>query len=404
MTRLVVVGASLAGLRAVEAARRAGFDGEIVLIGRESNLPYDRPPLSKRYLTGEVGVDFFKTEDEIRADLGIDLRLGVTATGLRATDHVVETTAGDVSYDRLILATGASPRMLPGLPALDGIVTLRGLEDADDLRRRIRPGASVIVLGAGFIGSEIASSARTLGANATVIEGAPVPLVRAVGDVVGEALATLHPRAGTPLRLSTTISEYRGVAGRLTEVVLSTGETLPADLVVIGIGAAPATAWLEDSGIQLNLRDGGVVCDETLKTSLPDVWAAGDIVHWPNAVFGQTMRLENWTNASDQGLRAGANAADPATAGPYETVPYFWSDWYGHRIQFVGIAAGEVEFVSGSPDDDRFVAVFVDGDRVVGAATLNEQRRIMKLRGLISRRGDRAAALRIAQPELVTKE
>ncbi|GAA1705868.1 FAD/NAD(P)-binding oxidoreductase [Microbacterium sediminicola] len=404
MTRLVVVGASLAGLRAVEAARRAGFDGEIVLIGQETHLPYDRPPLSKRYLVGEAEADFWRTEAELRDDLRVDLRLGETATALRPERRVIETTAGEIGYDRLILATGAAPRILPGLPDLEGIVTLRNLEDADELRDRLTPGANIVVLGAGFIGSEIASSASKLGATATVIEGAPVPLVRAVGEVVGAALAELHPRNGTRLELATTISEYRGEGGRLTEVVLSTGEVLPADLVVIGIGAAPATSWLEGSGIELHPRDRGVVCDVALRTSLPDVWAAGDIVHWPNAVYDQSMRLENWTNASDQGLRAGANAADPTHADEYQTVPYFWSDWYGHRIQFVGVASGEVEFISGSPDDDRFVAIFVDGDRVIAAATVNEPRKIMKLRRLIAERGDRSGALAIVHPELVTKE
>ncbi|WP_062202863.1 NAD(P)/FAD-dependent oxidoreductase [Demequina salsinemoris] len=404
MTRLVVVGASLAGLRAVESSRRAGFDGEIVLLGAERHLPYDRPPLSKRYLVGEAEADTWRTEDEIRGELGVDLRLGVAATGLRPADHVVETTDGDVRYDRLIIATGASPRTLPSLPDLDGIVTLRTLDDADDLRRRIVPGSHVTVLGAGFIGSEIASSAEKIGAYATVVEAAPVPLVRAVGDEVGAALARLHPRNGTRLLLGTHIAEYRGERGRVTEVVLSTGEVLTTDVVVVGIGAAPATTWLEGSGIALHDRDGGIVCDETLLTSVPDVWAAGDAVHWPNAAYGRTMRLENWTNASDQGLRAGANAADPEHAAPYATVPYFWSDWYGHRIQFVGVASDEVEFVSGGPDGDRFVALFTDGDRVVAAATLNEPRKIMKLRRLIAERGDRAAALALVNPELVTKE
>lgn len=404
MTRLVVVGASLSGLRAVEAARRTGFDGEITLIGNERNVPYDRPPLSKRYLVGEAEADFWRTEEEIRTELNVDLRLGVAATGLRPSDNVVETTDGEVGYDRLILATGAAPRSLPGLPNLDGLLTLRNLEDSEELRRRITPGVNVIILGAGFIGSEIASSAVTLGANVTVVEAASVPLVRAVGDVVGAALAEIHPRNGTRLLLATQITEYRGEEGRLAEVALSTGEVLPADLVVIGIGAAPATEWLANSGIVLNERDGGVVCGATLRTSLPNVWAAGDIVHWPNAVYDQTMRLENWTNASDQGIRAGSNAADPENAVAYETVPYFWSDWYGHRIQFVGIAAGEVDFVSGAPDDDKFVAIFVDGDRVVGAATLNEQRKTMKLRKLIADRGNRAGAITIAHPELVLKE
>ena len=386
---LVVVGASLAGLRAVEATRRAGYPGDIVLIGAENHLAYDRPALSKANLIGSDPVEHFQSVDVLRDELRIDVRLGVRATRLNADTKILSTSGGDVPYDSLIIATGAVPRVPPGIPPLDGIVTLRTLEDSVALRERLRPGAYVVILGAGFIGSEVASSSRYLGAFPTIIDAAPVPLVRAVGADIGRAYAGLHARNGTPLRLGTMVEEYLGL-DRVEGVRLSTGETLPADVVVVGVGAAPATDWLVGSGIELHEGDRGIVCDPYLRTSIPDVFAAGDVAHWPNADLDATMRLENWTNAADQGTRAGTNAATPDAMTAYRTVPYFWSDWYGQRIQFVGIAATEdVEFISGAPDEDRFVAAVWQGDRLVGAATLNEPRKIMKLRRLIAERGTR---------------
>ena len=386
---LVVVGASLAGLRAVEAARRAGYSGDIVLIGAEYHLAYDRPALSKASLVGSDPVEHLQSVDVLRDELRVDVRLGVQATGLDADAKVLATSAGDVPYDSLIIATGAVPRVPPGIPKLDGIVTLRTLEDSVALRERLLPGAYVVILGAGFIGSEVASSSRYVGAFPTIIDAAPVPLVRAVGADVGRAYASLHERNGTPLRLGTMVEEYLG-RNRVEGVRLTTGETLPADVVVVGVGAAPATGWLEGSGIELHDGDRGIVCDEYLRSSLPDVFAAGDVAHWPNADLDATMRLENWTNAADQGTRAGTNAVTPGAMTAYRTVPYFWSDWYGQRIQFVGIAATEdVEFISGASDEDRFVAAVWQGDRLVGAATLNEPRKIMKLRRLIAERGTR---------------
>jgi NADPH-dependent 2,4-dienoyl-CoA reductase/sulfur reductase-like enzyme len=386
---LVVVGASLAGLRAVEAARRAGYLGDIVLIGAENHLAYDRPALSKASLMGNDPVEHFQSADVLRDDLRIDVRLRVRATRLNADAKILSTSVGDVPYDTLIIATGAVPRVPPGIPKLDGIVTLRTLEDSVALRERLRPGAYVLILGAGFIGSEVASSSRYLDAFPTIIDAAPVPLVRAVGADIGRAYASLHERNGTPLRLATMVEEYLG-RDRVEGVKLTTGETLPADVVVVGVGAAPATGWLEGSGIELHEGDRGIVCDEHLRSSLPDVFAAGDVAHWPNADLDATMRLENWTNAADQGTRAGTNAVTPDAMRAYRTVPYFWSDWYGQRIQFVGIAAtADVEFLSGAPDEDRFVAAVWRGDRLVGAATLNEPRKVMKLRRLIAERGTR---------------
>jgi NADPH-dependent 2,4-dienoyl-CoA reductase/sulfur reductase-like enzyme len=392
---LVVVGASLAGLRAVQAARRYGYDGPIVLLGAEEHLPYDRPPLSKEFLTADGEPVYHLTERELKEDLAVDLRLGRSATGLDTADRTVISGDAGVPYRHLIIATGARPRLLPQAPGLPGVRALRTLDDAREIRQAIRPGARVVVVGGGFIGAEIASSARARGAAVTIVEVAPVPLVRAVGEVVGQALSGLHGRNGTRLVCGVQVEEVLGPQ-RAEGVRLSTGQVVRADLVVVGIGVAPATEWLAGSGIALSPADGAVLCDEYLRTSAPDVYAAGDVAHWPNRLLDCAMRLENWTNAADQGTQAAINALFPERARAHETVPYFWSDWYGNRIQFVGTArAQSVRFASGGRDDERFVAFYRAGERLVGAATLNEPRKVMKLRRLIASRGSWQDALEL---------
>jgi NADPH-dependent 2,4-dienoyl-CoA reductase/sulfur reductase-like enzyme len=391
----VVVGASLAGLRAVEAARREGYAGSITLIGQESHLPYDRPPLSKAFLFNRQEPQYYLTEGQIRNDLDVDLQLGRPATRLNPESHSVTVGTRRIEYAKLLITTGAIPRLLPHIPTLPGVFTLRTLEQAAAIRDAIRESSRVLVIGAGFIGSEIASSARSIGASVTIVEAAPVPLVRAVGDVVGRAISGLHERNGTRLLCDVQVEEVVG-AERVEAVRLSNGELLDTDVIVVGIGAAPATTWLDSSGIALNPIDGGIVCDRFLATSLLDVYAAGDVAHWSNLLMDSEMRLENWTSAAEQGAQAAVNALFPERAVAHETVPYFWSDWYGSRIQFVGTAVAEsVSFVSGGPDEERFVALYRNADRLVGAATLNEQRKIMKYRRLISTRGtwDDALAL-----------
>jgi NADPH-dependent 2,4-dienoyl-CoA reductase/sulfur reductase-like enzyme len=392
---LVVVGASLAGLRAVQAARRSGYDGPVVLLGAEEHLPYDRPPLSKEFLTADGEPAYYLTERELKDDLVVDLRLGQSATGLdTAARRVISGDVG-IPYRHLIIATGARPRLLRLAPGLPGVRTLRTLDDAREIRRAIRPGAHVVVVGGGFIGAEIASSARARGAAVTIVEVAPVPLVRAVGEVVGKALSGLHGRNGTHLVCGVQVEEVLG-RQRAEGVRLSTGQVIRADLVIVGIGVTPATEWLAGSGIALSPADGAVLCDEYLRTSAPDVYAAGDVAHWPNRLLDCAMRLENWTNAADQGSQAAINALFPDRARAHETVPYFWSDWYGNRIQFVGTAlAQSVCFASGGRDDDRFVAFYRAGERLVGAATLNEPRKVMKIRRLIVGRGSWESALEL---------
>jgi NADPH-dependent 2,4-dienoyl-CoA reductase/sulfur reductase-like enzyme len=394
--RLVVVGASLAGLRAVEAARRSGFDGAISLVGAEPHRPYDRPPLSKAYLEpGPPPEVEFRSRDHL-ADLGVELHLGRPATALDAAAREVEIgTAGDrIGYDALVIATGSTARALPGGEGLAGVHVLRTLDDAVALRSALdaRP-RHVVVVGAGFIGSEVASGARARGFDVTLVEAAEHPLTRSLGPELGVACARLHERNGTRLRTGVGVACLEGT-GSVEKVVLTDGTVLDADLVVVGIGASPAVGWLEGSGLDL---DDGVVCDERLATSLPGVHAAGDVARWTNPLFDRAMRLEHWTSAAEQGAVAARNALDPGAATAYSTVPYFWSDWYGSRIQFVGVpGADEQRVVAGSPDEGRLVALYREGGRLVGALCVEQPSSTMKYRSLIGRRTSWAEALAFA--------
>ncbi|MDV6014092.1 FAD-dependent oxidoreductase [Haloechinothrix sp. LS1_15] len=380
--RLVVVGASLAGLRAVEAARRAEFAGAITLIGAEPHAPYDRPPLSKEFLTERGEPTYLRDERSLRDELDVDLRLGTAAESLRPQDGTVVAGGEEISYTGLVIATGAAARPLAGAPDLAGVYTLRTLDDARAIRAALGPGVRIVVIGAGFIGSEIACSAGATGAEVTVVEAAPVPLAAAVGERMGTALAALHERNGTQLRCGVPVTGIEGER-RVEAVALDDGTRIPADVVIVGVGATPETGWLAGSGVKV---DDGVVCDETLGTGLPGVYAAGDVARWPNPLFGETMRLEHWTTAAEQGALAARNAIAPEAARPCSTVPYFWSDWYDSRIQFVGVpTADEVRVVAGDPDSDSFLALYRRGERVIGALGLNRRREVMKLRAMIGK-------------------
>ncbi|WP_028925983.1 NAD(P)/FAD-dependent oxidoreductase [Pseudonocardia acaciae] len=402
--RLVIVGASLAGLRAAQAARRAGHSGPLTLVGGEEHLPYDRPPLSKDYLVaGDDGPEdpTYRTEDQLRDELELDLRLGTWATGLDAARKVVELDEGALEYDALVIATGAAPRTLPGASELAGVHTLRTLDDAVAIRAALDAGARTVVVGAGFIGSEVASSARKRGLPVTVLEALPVPLVRAVGEEMGRACAELHRAHGTELRCGVKVTGLVGSSssgGTVTGVALDDGSVLPADLVVVGTGVTPCTGWLAGSGLRLHERDGGIICDQTLATGLPGVYAAGDVAHFPHPLFdGLLMRLEHWTNASEQGMLAARNALDPAEAKPSASVPYFWSDWYDSRIQFVGIpAADEIRVVSEELGEDKFLALYRRGDRLTGCISIDRPAQIMKYRRMIMKSATWPEALEFA--------
>ncbi|HVV77653.1 MAG TPA: FAD-dependent oxidoreductase [Mycobacteriales bacterium] len=381
---LLVVGASLAGLRAVESARRTGFTGAITLVGAEAHLPYDRPPLSKEFLTseGEPSPTVLRDEAVLRDDLGVTLRLQTRATGLDPERRVVVTDAGEIGFTSLVIATGASPRTLPGADRLSGVHVLRTLDDARSIRAALDAGARTVVVGAGFIGSEIAASARARGCEVTVVEALPTPLARPVGEEMGLVLAGLHERNGTTLRVGVGVEGLDG-DDAVRAVRLADGTSIDAELVVVGIGVTPNTCWLADSGLEIG---DGIECDETLCAGVEGIYAAGDIARWHNPTFERRMRLEHWTIAAEQGGIAGRNAADPAHAVPFETVPYFWSDWYGKRIQFVGIAADadEISTVAGDVDGDTFVTLYRRGERLVGALALEQRSAIMKYRGLLA--------------------
>jgi NADPH-dependent 2,4-dienoyl-CoA reductase/sulfur reductase-like enzyme len=382
---LVVVGASLAGLRAAESARRSGFTGLVTLVGAELHPPYDRPPLSKEFLTAAEmpPTPLLREEAVLHDELQVHLRLGTAATALDASEHTLWLGNEPLHYTGLVLATGATPRTLPNTEHLAGVHTLRTVDDARRIRMALDAGARTVVVGAGFIGSEIASSARQRGSTVTVVEAMPTPLARPVGEQMGAVLASLHERNGTTLRCGVGVEALEGTE-HVEAVRLADGTRIEADLVVVGVGVAPNVEWLETSGLELG---NGVECDRTLQTSAPGVYAAGDIASWPNPLFESRMRLEHWTTAAEQGAAAARNAIDPANAVAYETVPYFWSDWYGKRIQFVGIAAGadEVELVSGALDGDSFLVLYRRGDRLIGALGLEHRSQVMKYRVMIAK-------------------
>ncbi|HZE66813.1 MAG TPA: FAD-dependent oxidoreductase [Sporichthyaceae bacterium] len=394
--KLVIVGASLAGLRAAEAARKADADIQITLIGAEPHLPYDRPPLSKAFLDPGADVDGAPEPTHFRdeayfAEHRIELRLGKPATELTGNQVLL---GGDaVDYDRLIVATGCTPRTLPGAEELAGVHTLRTLDDAVAIRAALDAGSRTVVIGAGFIGSEIAAGAHKRGVPVTVLEALPVPLVRSVGEATGRAATDLHAKHGLDLRCGVTMDGLVSEGGRVAGVRLTDGEVVAADLVVIGIGVRPATEWLGTCGIALH-DDGAILCDETLATSLPNVWAAGDVARFPHPLFdGVPLRLEHWTNAAEQGQLAARNAVNPAEAKPSAAVPYFWSDWYDSRIQFVGIPAAEEILVVA---EEPFLALYRRGDRLTGTLAIDRPSEIMKYRRMIGNRTSWADALAFA--------
>jgi NADPH-dependent 2,4-dienoyl-CoA reductase/sulfur reductase-like enzyme len=384
---IAVVGASLAGLRAVETLRSNGFSGRLLLVGAERHRPYDRPPLSKEVLRGEWGAERTALTKPERFDaLGLELRLGCRARGLDPRERTLELEGSErIRYDGLILASGARPRTLPGAPPLEGIYVLRTLDDAVEIASRLDAGPRVAVVGAGFIGSEVAASCRARGLEVTLIEALPVPLAQALGETMGELCAALHRDHGVRLHCGVAVTALEG-SGRVERLRLSDGRTVQADCVVVGIGVAPDTQWLASSGLEL--RD-GVVCDATLATSAPGVVAAGDVARWWNPLFGESMRVEHWTNAVEQGVAAAKRLlASEGAAEPFANVPFFWSDQYDLKIQLAGNVKPDdrVHVVSGSLEERRFLALYEREQRLVGALAFNRPRQLMACRKLIGER------------------
>lgn len=374
---VVVVGASLAGLRAVEALRLRGYDGRIVWVGAEPHAPYDRPPLSKEILRGEWPPERLALARDGVEAFGAELRFGVRAEALDTTARRVRLAGGEeIAFDGLVVATGAEPRRLPGQPGIEGVHLLRTLDDALAIRAALEKGPRVAVVGGGFIGAEVAASCRQLGLDVAMIEALGNPLEAALGPELGAMFAALHRDHGVRLVTGVPVAAIEGGA-RVERVRLADGRTLPADLVVVGIGVRPATDWLAGSG--LTVRD-GLVCDERCRAA-PGIVAAGDVARWPHPRHGE-LRLEHWTNAVEQAAAAVAALLDGDAAPPFAPVPYVWSDQYDAKLFVAGRprAGDVVRVIEGSLAERRFVALFGRDGRLTGAASIGPARRFLPWR------------------------
>jgi 3-phenylpropionate/trans-cinnamate dioxygenase ferredoxin reductase subunit len=394
--QVVIVGASAAGLSTAEALRRRGYDGGLTLIGDEPHLPYDRPPLSKQILAGTWQPDKLVLRgDEALSELGAELLFGRAATGLDRAGQQVLLAGGDaVAYDALVIATGVSPRRLPGAD-LDGVHLLRTVDDALALRANLLAGPKVVVVGAGFLGAEVAAVARTMGLDVTLVDPLPVPMHRQFGPRIGGLIAELHREHGVALRLTAGVSRFVDAGGQVTAIELADGSLIDADLVLVAVGASPATGWLDGSGLALG---DGVECNSRCEAA-PGIYAAGDVASWHNPHFDARMRLEHRMNATEQGIAVAGNLLGDDL--PFASVPYFWTDQYDVKIQAYGIfpPGAELQIISGDLDDRRFVAAYGQHGTVTGVLGWNSPREARTLRQLVV---DRAAMTDLTTPSPVT--
>ncbi len=365
----VIAGASLAGAKAAETLRAEGFDGRIVLIGAEADRPYERPALSKGYLTGTKDQEKVYVHDaHFYATEGVELRTGVGVTGV--DPHAQQVTLDDLEelhYDSLLLATGAEPRRLdlPGA-RLDGVHYLRTLHDADRLREAASSARAAVVVGAGWIGSEVTASLRTLGLPVTMIDPSPLPLERVLGREVATVYRDLHAENGVTLRLGSEVSSIDGTT-RVEGVRTSDGQRIDADLVVVGIGVVPRTGLAQAAGLAV---DNGILVDHHLHTSAPDIYAAGDVANAFHPLLGARLRVEHWANALHQGITAAKNMLGHAVS--YERIPYFFSDQYDLGMEYAGHSApGDQVVFRGDPASREFLAFWLRDGRVVAGMNAN---------------------------------
>ncbi len=384
--RIVVVGAGLAGLRTVEELRAVGYQGSLTLVGAEARMPYDRPPLTKKVMTGEVD------DTTLRLDLGplnADVRLGETATGLAG--QLLSTDRGEHAFDRLVLATGARPVMLPG-PGPQRL--LRTIDDALALRTALVPGVRLAIVGAGWIGAELATTATARGCRVTVVEAAGTPLAAAVGPQVGALTAGWYGAAGVDLRLGTAVASVQDGG-----LALADGGGLAADEIVTAVGVRPDVGWLAGSGLAL---DNGVAVDDALRASVPGVFAVGDCAAFWSRRYQRRLRTEHWDGA----LRGPAALARVLLAGTgsYDPVPYFWSEQFGRMVQYAGFHGGADRMVlRGNPAARRWAACWLAGPRLVALLTVSSPRDLVQGRRMIEA-GTEVDAARLADPEVAIRD
>ncbi len=360
LKQILVIGAGVAGTRAAETLRTEGYDGALTIVGAERHAPYHRPPLSKKLLTGKVqraGVDLAPQLDVdarvLRQASALHLDLRHCTVAVRDGDHDQQ-----LGFDGLVIATGAAARRWPRGPVPDGVFVLRTVDDCLAIRQRLESARTVVVIGGGFIGAEVAASCRSHGRQVVLIEQADGPLHSALGAEMAARYAQLHRDHGVDLRLNTSVDAFLG-EGHIKGVRLSDGSRIDADLVVIGLGVAPDTGWLENSGLHL---DNGVVCDATCAAEgATNIVAAGDIARWWHPLYGKHLRIEHWDHAERQGAAAARTLlAGPGHAQDYSEVPYFWSDQYDVKLQLVGIPTDYDTFdiLDGDPDTWTFTAAY----------------------------------------------
>jgi 3-phenylpropionate/trans-cinnamate dioxygenase ferredoxin reductase component len=378
---LVLVGANLTGGEAAATLRQEGFDGRVVLIGAEPRAPYERPPLSKEYLRGEFSFEqALLRPSNFYDDNGIETRFGVRATEVHAAEQVVELEGGErLPYDKLLIATGGRNRRFP-IPGLDleGVYDLRTVDDCDRIRAESAPGRRAVVVGMGFIGSEVAGSLRQLGVDVVVVERDPVPLRRVLGEEVGRVMAGIHLDQGATLIFEDTVASFEGEGGRVGRVRTGHGRLIECDFVVMGLGIEPVTELLADTGVEI---DNGIVVDEYCRTGVEGIYAAGDVANHYHPVFDRRIRVEHWQNALKQGPAAARSML--GKGDPYDEIPWFWSNQYDSNLQYAGFHTEWDELVvRGSMEERNFVAFYLKGERLLAAVSVNrgkDLRRSMRL-------------------------
>jgi 3-phenylpropionate/trans-cinnamate dioxygenase ferredoxin reductase subunit len=385
---VAIVGASAAGLSVAETLRRDGFDGRITLIGDEYALPYDRPPLSKEFLAGTWTEDRLELRDSEKfGALNLNVRLGVRAETVDTSGRSVTLSDGShVDYDDLVIATGVRPRRLHGTDGIRGVHVLRTLDDAQRLRTELTGNPRLVIVGAGFLGAEVASVARAAGATVTLVSDVEAPLSDVLGTALGRLLIDVHVEHGVNIRTGVKVAGIEAQDGRATGVQLADGSTVAADVVLVAIGSIPNTEWLAASGIPVG---NGVICDEYCRAA-PGVWAAGDVASWYHVGIGERLRIEHRTNAAEQGMAVARNILAGTSPSPFVPVPYIWSDQYELKIQLYGLPRGADSFtvIDGSLDDRKLVAVYGKGGRACAALGINMIRPLRTARALVAEQAE----------------